>query len=89
MGSTDKDDDTVHLALVSPNRAEEKTIDLTTKEITHRTSKLPCQKMKSRANLSSLDLEEICTLKDDGIGNNKHTQQVYNTAKKLHKFPAF
>ena len=45
--------------------------------------KLPYQKMKSRINLNSLTSEEIDTLKDDGIGNNKHIQEVYNTAKKF------
>ena len=54
---------------------------LTPDEVMHRMSVLPYQKMKSRINFSGLSTEEIDELKDDGIGNTKYTQQVYNTAK--------
>ena len=37
--------------------------------------------MKSRIHLSALSAEETHDLKDDGIGNNKHAQQVCSTAK--------
>ena len=38
--------------------------------------------MKSGTNLSSLTSEEACTLKDNGIGNGKHTQKVWKITKK-------
>ena len=43
--------------------------------------------MKSLINHSSLTSEEIDTLKNDVIGNNKYTQQVCNTAKKIFTTP--
>ena len=48
-------------------------------------SKLLNQKIKSQINHSSLTSEETDFLKNDKISNNKHIQQVWNTAKKIFK----
>ena len=53
------------------------------KEIMHRTSSLPHQKMKPRVNHVSLTSEEAVTLKNDGVESNKNTQQANINTKKF------
>ena len=52
MCSAEKDSATAQHTLVTPDRIEDKRIDLTLEEIMHMVSKLPYQKINSRTNLS-------------------------------------
>ena len=78
MDSAEKDDPTAQHTLVTPYCVEDKIIHLTHEEIMHIALH---PKTKSRINLSGLGAEEADDLRDDGIGNNKRTQQDCNTAK--------
>ena len=62
---------------------KEKEFMLTPEEIVRRMSKLLFQKMKYRINHNVLIQEETNILSNDEIGNNKHTQQGFNRAKKI------
>ena len=83
MDSTEKFDTTAQHTLVTTDRIEDKRVNLTHEQSMHMMSKFPCQKMKYCVNLSGLSAEETDGLKDNGIGDNKHTRQVFNTAEKF------